>query len=251
MLVLLAEDNPVNQHLVARILEKRGHEVATTPDGQQAVEAAAQRRYDVVLMDVEMPVMNGFEAAALIREQENGRPRVPIVAMTAHITEGDRERCLAAGMDEYLAKPIRADELLRVIGDIEELISVEQPAAPARQAVFDRAAVMSYFNDDFELIGDAVESFLAAYPRFLSNIKDALAGDDAQQLERAAHTLKGSVANFHSAATDRAVIALEQCGHEGRMAEAIAALTALASAMAELKPALVALEKEMRNALAL
>jgi two-component system, sensor histidine kinase and response regulator len=249
--VLLAEDNPVNQHLVARILEKRGHEVAVTSDGRQAAEAAAEQRYDVVLMDIEMPVMDGFAATARIREQENGSPRVPVVAMTAHVTERDRERCFAAGMDDYLAKPIRADELLRVVGDIEAAISIARPAAPARQSVFDRAAVMLYFGDDCELIGDAVESFLAAYPRFLANIKDALAGDDARQLERAAHTLKGSVANFHSVATDAAATALEQCGHESRMVEAGAALTALEAAMTDLQPALIMLEKEMRNTLAL
>lgn len=252
MRVLLAEDNPVNQHLVARILEKRGHEVTITPDGQQAAYAAAQQRYDVVLMDVEMPVMNGLEATALIRRQESdGIPRIPIVAMTAYTAEGDRETCLAAGMDAYLAKPIRADELLRVVGDIESLISIAQPAVPAHQSVFDRAAVMAYFSDDYELIGDAVESFLAAYPRFLANIKEALANNDARQLERAAHTLKGSVANFHSAAADAAVIALERCGREARTVNAGAALAALETAMAELQPALVMLEKEMRGCLAL
>ena len=111
----------------------------------------------------------------------------------------------------------------------------------------DRTAVLECFGGDRELIADAVESFMAAYPRFLANIKQALAEDDARRLERAAHTLKGSVANFHSHAASAAASNLEQCGYQGRRADAGAALAALEAAMLESQPALWSLELDKRN----
>jgi two-component system sensor histidine kinase/response regulator len=110
--VLLAEDNPVNQRLATRLLEKRGHRDVVASNGRQALEALERASFDLVLMDVQMPEMDGFEATAAIREKEkaNGQ-HLPVIAVTAHAMKGDRERCLAAGMDGYLAKPIRQQEL--------------------------------------------------------------------------------------------------------------------------------------------
>jgi CheY-like chemotaxis protein len=114
--VLLAEDNLVNQRLAVRVLEKGGHTVEVAANGQQAVELFMRQRFDVVLMDVEMPDMNGFDATRVIRDSERPIGRhTPIVAMTAHALKGDRERCLAAGMDDYISKPIRGAELLQTI----------------------------------------------------------------------------------------------------------------------------------------
>ncbi len=114
--LLLVEDNPVNQKLAIRILEKAGHQLQVANNGREAVEAYQQGTFDVVLMDVQMPEMNGYEATAAIRElQQQGGPRVPIVAMTAHAMKGDRERCLEAGMDDYVSKPIQADLLLAMV----------------------------------------------------------------------------------------------------------------------------------------
>jgi two-component system sensor histidine kinase/response regulator len=114
--VLLAEDNAVNRALAARLLEKRGHTVVPVENGREALEAVEKQSYDLILMDVQMPEMDGFEATTAIRARESGTGRrIPIVAMTAHALKGDRERCLAAGMDDYISKPIRAQELLDVI----------------------------------------------------------------------------------------------------------------------------------------
>jgi CheY-like chemotaxis protein len=114
--VLVAEDNAVNQRLATRLLEKRGHRVTVTANGREAVEAQANQTFDLILMDVQMPEMDGFEATAAIREREkhNGT-HIPIVALTAHAMKGDRERCLIAGMDGYLSKPIRPQELDEVL----------------------------------------------------------------------------------------------------------------------------------------
>jgi CheY-like chemotaxis protein len=126
--VLLAEDNPVNQKLAARLLEKHGHRVTVTNNGREALAALDQENFDVVLMDVQMPEMDGFEATSAIRVREHSTGKhMPIVAMTAHAIRGDRERCLAAGMDGYIAKPIRARELI----DLLERFS----AAPANVEV--------------------------------------------------------------------------------------------------------------------
>ena len=110
--VLLVEDNAVNQRLASRLLEKRGHSVEVAGNGLEALEALEKESFDLVLMDVQMPVMDGFEATAAIRKKEGGSGiRVPIVALTAHAMKGDREKCLAGGMDRYLTKPIRPQEL--------------------------------------------------------------------------------------------------------------------------------------------
>ncbi len=114
--ILVAEDNPINQMLAVRILEKAGHSVAVAGNGEEALTAVAREPFDLVLMDVQMPVMDGFEATALLRQQERktGR-RLPVLAMTAHAMKGDRERCLKAGMDGYVAKPVQKQELFDAI----------------------------------------------------------------------------------------------------------------------------------------
>ena len=130
--ILLAEDAPVNQLLVRRLLEKAGHTVTVVETGAQAVEALARAHYDVVLMDIQMPEMDGFEATATIRARErNGHRRVPVIALTAHAMEGDRERCIAAGMDGYLSKPIRSDALFASLAEHVGPAAV-RPLAPAR-----------------------------------------------------------------------------------------------------------------------
>jgi CheY-like chemotaxis protein len=114
--ILLAEDNLVNQKVAVRFLEKKGHAVVVTGSGKDALDAWREQPFDLVLMDVQMPEMDGFEATAIIREQEkSGAKHIPIIAMTAHAMVGDRERCLAAGMDDYVSKPIKAANLFAAI----------------------------------------------------------------------------------------------------------------------------------------
>jgi CheY-like chemotaxis protein len=126
--ILVAEDNAVNQKLALRLLEKQGHSVVVAGDGKQALILLEQQTFDLILMDVQMPNMDGFEAAAAIRANEKERDHVPIVAVTAHAMKGDRERCLAAGMDAYISKPIRVAELNDVIQNLA-LSSAKIPVA--------------------------------------------------------------------------------------------------------------------------
>ena len=126
MRVLLAEDNPVNWMLTVRLLEKRGHSVALAGNGREALDLTEQRIFDVVLMDLEMPQMSGLEATAAIRKREQGTgTHLPIIAMTAHAMIGDRERCLAVGMDAYVSKPVRADELFAALDNVTLKQSVD------------------------------------------------------------------------------------------------------------------------------
>ena len=119
LVVLLAEDNIVNQRVATRLLEKEGHEVSIAANGHEALEAIAKRAFDLVLMDVQMPGMDGFEATRAIRAGERGLGgHLPIIAMTAHVIKGDRERCLDAGMDDYVSKPVRRDVLLATIDGV-------------------------------------------------------------------------------------------------------------------------------------
>jgi two-component system, sensor histidine kinase and response regulator len=129
--ILLAEDNAVNQKIACRVLEKQGYEVTVAADGHQALAALAEAEFDVVLMDVQMPEMDGFETTAAIRalERETGR-HLPIIAMTAHAMQGDRERCIAAGMDDYVSKPLKIQELIELLQKISDATHQEE-ASPA------------------------------------------------------------------------------------------------------------------------
>jgi CheY-like chemotaxis protein len=198
--ILLAEDNLVNQRLAVLLLKKLHHEVTVVDDGRKAVEATEQRQFDLVLMDVQMPVLDGFAAVAEIRERESRLGRhTSIVAMTAHALKGDRERCLAAGMDGYVSKPIHPQELYAVIeavlrnkGDV--VSSTHEPAEElAEPAVtIDWALALEHAGGDKALLREVVEVFLMESPKMLDEARAALAAEDFSRLRRAGHSLKGA-----------------------------------------------------------
>ena len=128
--ILLAEDNPINQKLAVRLIEKRGHTLVVASNGREALAALEEQAFDLVLMDVQMPEMDGFEATAAIRDREKTTGKhIPIIAMTAHAMKGDRERCLAAGMDSYISKPVNVEELFETIRSLGSNTSVAGPIA--------------------------------------------------------------------------------------------------------------------------
>jgi PAS domain S-box-containing protein len=221
--VLLAEDNPVNARLIQVTLEKHGHSVTTVGNGFEVVAAAAEGRFDIVLMDVQMPGMDGRGATTAIRSRELGTGRrLPIVALTAHAMQGDREACLAAGMDAYLSKPVRSSEVLQVV---EQLTGIGDatPAADANEPTdlaFDLDEALARVEGDHDLLRQLIDIFRMESPRMLSDIRDAVASDDAPGLERTAHRLRGSVASFSARAATQASLALEMMGREGNLTEA-------------------------------
>jgi CheY-like chemotaxis protein/HPt (histidine-containing phosphotransfer) domain-containing protein len=224
--ILLAEDNVVNQRLAASVLERRGHKVTIAANGREALAALERGTFNLVLMDVQLPEMGGLEAAAAIRERERGTPsHVPIVAMTAHAMKGDRERCLAAGMDEYLTKPLDSRQLCLTVEGLAAG-AVAPPAVPAGPAVSDR--VLARVGGDRELLAEISRLFVDDAPRHLDRIRQALAVRDGEALRRAAHGLKGAAANFDATGVVDAARALEEIGRTAQFDEQDAAWQALA-----------------------
>jgi signal transduction histidine kinase/CheY-like chemotaxis protein/HPt (histidine-containing phosphotransfer) domain-containing protein len=216
--ILLAEDNPVNQKLAVKLLEKQGHTVRVADNGRLAVEAWRQGGHDFVLMDMMMPEMDGLEATRRIREEEQTRGgRIPIIAMTANAMQGDRERCLDAGMDGYVSKPVKPEvlyqEIERVLGASATATNkapVTTPAADAEELpIYDRADALSRIADDEELLATLIDMFVADAPNYLTEIDVALEARDWNRLTRAAHTLKGVLATFSARRGETAAKALE------------------------------------------
>jgi CheY-like chemotaxis protein/signal transduction histidine kinase len=221
--VLVAEDNHVNQLVIRRLLERLGHTVALCEDGRAAVAAVEAERPDLVLMDVQMPGMDGLAAAAAIRAREATQPgsaRLPIVAVTAFAMPGDRERCLAAGMDDYLTKPIRRDELAAFLTTVAAATAHPAAAAvpgAAPAPAFDEAAVLAYTGGDREARRELLEIYLEDGPAHLQALREAVAGPDPAALMRAAHSLGGGLRMLGAPAATSLVIQLEALGHAGRL----------------------------------
>jgi PAS domain S-box-containing protein len=198
--VLVAEDNQVNQLVATRIFEKLGHQATVVSNGREAFVAFQAGKFDLIAMDVQMPEMDGLDATSAIRAWEKtGGTHTPIIAMTAHAMKGDRERCLAAGMDGYTSKPIRIGELEHAIAQlISPPNSAKVPVSEADQAdgAIDHTALLAGVDGDRRVLRELVRLFLADCPRSLAEIKEAIRRGDAGALGRAAHALKGSVGNF-------------------------------------------------------
>jgi signal transduction histidine kinase/CheY-like chemotaxis protein/HPt (histidine-containing phosphotransfer) domain-containing protein len=238
--ILLAEDNAVNQQLVLRLLEKRGHVVTIANDGQQALALLQHAKFDLALMDVQMPVMDGLETTATIRKQEaTSGNHLPIIAMTAHALQGDRDRCLAAGMDAYLSKPIQAAQLTELVERMTSPGSREKVVASTAAAVFDRAEALNRLQGDEGLLEELVGLFLKDSPEQLANIRRSIEHRDFTGLERGAHSLKGSVANLGAHRAFDIAFELEKTARGGEVAECSRLSTALETEMENLKPELL------------
>jgi CheY-like chemotaxis protein len=248
--VLVADDSPVNLKLVVRLLEKRGHTTVAVSNGKEALEAFDKGKFDLILMDIQMPEMDGFEAMAAIRERERTTGKhVPVVAMTAHAMKGDRERCLKAGMDRYIAKPIRAGEMLDTIERVVQgsRWGIDRGRVALKEIAVDVInwdAAVNQMEGDVDLLKEIADMFLEESPGLLDRMRQAAAQGDCKTLERAAHTIKGSVSNFAAKSAVEAAQRLEQIGREGDLSQADEAYQALEQEIERLKPALVALGRE-------
>jgi CheY-like chemotaxis protein/HPt (histidine-containing phosphotransfer) domain-containing protein len=206
--VLLAEDSIINQKLAVALLEKHHHHVTVVSNGKDAIHALANSEFDVVLMDVQMPEMDGLEATAVIRMQERKTGgHIPIIAMTAHAMQGDREDCLAAGMDGYLSKPIRPGQLYEALQSLPRLEDAFSPQPlpsptpppvtdlplPAHEDLIDWSLAMRHVGQDRELLLELMQMYVEEGPKVINQIRQALQTQDKSLLLRAAHTLKGTL----------------------------------------------------------
>lgn len=251
--VLLAEDNVVNQKLAELLLEKHEHHVTVVSDGQSAVDATANREFDLILMDVQMPIMDGFTATAAIRERERGLgKRTPIIAMTAHAMEGDRQRCLDTGMDGYVAKPIHSrllfEEITQVMGadsDREHSsLADETASAEADTGIIDWEAALRQTGDDESLLHKLVAIFLDEGDMMLERVREAVASGDAIGLKYAAHSLKGALGYFSATTAHDLAYGLEQSAESGDLATAPELFEQLAEIYRQIKPDLVSFREQ-------
>jgi CheY-like chemotaxis protein len=235
--ILLAEDGLVNQKVAVGLLELRGHQVVVANHGKEALAALEQQSFDVVLMDVQMPEMDGLEAARAIRQKEKTTgAHVPIIAMTAHAMKGDREECLEAGMDGYISKPIQAETLY---AGVELYPRSPQPTSePLADTVLDWAAALSRVAGRQELLRQLAHLFVKECPKSMAEIRQAITAADAPRLRRAAHTLKGSADCFAAKPIVTAAFRLELMGRDGDLSHAEEALLALEKEVDRLLPLL-------------
>ncbi len=284
--ILLAEDNVINQTLAIRLLETRGHRVSLATNGKEAVAAFKKGNFDLILMDVQMPEMDGYEATGHIRQWEQRAtsnqqratsnqqratsneqratsnqqratsnqqpaPRIPIVAMTAHAMQGDREKCLASGMDDYVSKPIKPQVLFDVIRkrthELKEKKAAQQApglkaAQPLSPEAFDLEKTMETVLGDRGLFQEIAAVFLEELPGHLASIRAGIADRDAEALNRAAHSLKGSAGNFGADQAYAAAYHLEKLGKNGELDKS-------ADGLAKLEEALSVLAAEMKTVL--
>ena len=250
--ILLAEDNPINQRLALALLERRGHRVVIAANGQEALDALAGAEFDLVLMDMQMPVMDGIEATQRIREQEReqnrevahttGSRHLPIVAMTANAMQGDRERCLASGMDGYVSKPVKPEELFAEIAlalgtDVNALASsTEDLQLPltAETQIYNRAEVLERIGGDEELFQTLAGMFVTDSENYCHALEAAMAAADAPTLQREAHTIKGLLATFSENAGATLAQQLEDLAKQGALEGAEALTAALLMAVKRL-----------------
>jgi two-component system, sensor histidine kinase and response regulator len=231
--ILLTEDNVVNQKLAVLLLERRGHSVTVAGNGNEALAAFQKQSFDVCLMDIQMPGLNGLETTAAIRSRENGTSRhLPIIAMTAHAIKGDREICLRSGMDAYLSKPVRADELFQAIESLVVASSAQSSAvlsSPVKDTPFDEREFLARMDGSHEVCVQIAETFLVECPKLMSGLGGALRRKDAPEVASAAHALKGAIANFTGCTAFHSVVRLEQLAKEADLQLAAEALKQLES----------------------
>jgi two-component system, sensor histidine kinase and response regulator len=212
--ILLAEDNFINREVTVKMLEKSGHMLTVVENGQDALSAFQQHSFDLILMDIQMPLMDGCQATKAIREMEKcAEKRVPIIALTAHAMQGDKEKFLESGMDAYISKPVRANELSKIIDSVlrhEKTLPELRTKPHATHGVIDRTELLDRVGGDMGLLRRMVDVFVKEYPKRLSEIGKAVEVGDAARLEKAAHTLHGTLASFAAAAAKNAARKLEE-----------------------------------------
>jgi CheY-like chemotaxis protein/HPt (histidine-containing phosphotransfer) domain-containing protein len=245
--ILLAEDNRTNQTVATHMLQKMGHATVVAGNGKEALLLLTTHRFDLVLMDIQMPEMDGLTATRKIRESERETQKhLPIIAMTAHAMKGDRERCIEAGMDGYVSKPISSKEvaeaiasILRVQGESTPVIGLEVkppdstlPTAP--RIVWNMGETLERLGGDEKLFHEVIEIFLDDVPKHLASLGRAVAAGDAEAVEEAAHILKGELGYLGISEVSQMARALEEIGRNSDLRFAAGLYATFASELSEL-----------------
>ncbi len=252
--ILVVDDVELNREILRITLEKQGHQIVTAENGQEAVDNFSQNRFDIIFMDMQMPVMDGYKAVQEIRriEQESGAPKTPIVAMTAYSMQGDREKCLNAGMDSYLSKPARPNEIIATLrrllaassGHLPQDSASNHTVLPVKPTTSeDETSLPAYDKSDlFERLGgkkEHVERFVTMFIKnvtgYMELLKSAIASSDQEQTRIQAHTIKGAAANISAKRMQRSAAAMEDHAKNARMDEAATLLHQLNDEFIEFK----------------
>ena len=250
---LVAEDNAVNRLVALRLLERAGYAVKAVMNGREAVEALDRGTYDVVLMDIQMPEMDGLEATVVIRERERERGgHVPIVALTAHAMKGDQDRCLSAGMDAYVTKPLNPEDLFATLDRVLRAAAQGAPASQAAETESEadsaQEPLIDLACDDQALCAEIAGRYLKLAPERVAEIRAALGGDDRLALERAAHRMRLSLGTLGAMRAGAAAKRLEQIARSAEHAELSVALGALEAELARIEPELTDMAQRRRAA---
>jgi two-component system sensor histidine kinase/response regulator len=251
--VLVADDTPANRRMIARVLQERGHRVTVVSDGRAALDRFVGDKFDVVLMDLQMPRMDGYQASAAIREFERtGQTHTPIIALTAEVWDAQRDQAWAAGVDAFLAKPLDVGRLVELVETAVQLagagdrgvgegtdrdVPAEVKAAPLETSL-DVAGVMRRLGGDLGLLQEFIRVFDEDAPGLVCAIQRGVAQGDAVAVQRAAHSLRGLAANFGARAAVEAATQLETLAHGGAVSEAASAAQRMADETARLQAAL-------------
>jgi two-component system, sensor histidine kinase and response regulator len=219
--LLLVEDNPVNRQFALAVLKSVGAVITVAVDGSEAVRLASEAEFDLILMDCQMPVMDGYEATRRIRA---AGITTPVIALTANAMEGDRDRCAAAGMDDYLAKPIRPDTLRAAVAAKVRRVA---PQSLEAEVGVDAAEITARIGGDAELLADISRLFVTHSPEMVRALHAAAAAGNGPALASAAHALKGSIGNFTQGRPFEVARALEKTAEGGDVAAAAAGIPEL------------------------
>jgi PAS domain S-box-containing protein len=235
--ILLAEDNEINQKLALRLLQKAGYSVDLVETGRQALEAVKHKDYRLVLMDVQMPVMDGFEATKAIRSLPDKTGKVPIVAMTAHVMTGDKEMCIQVGMNDYLSKPLNVDEVMTVIrkyvnqtvSDTDEEKTKETETKAGEEPLYNLTLALPRFGDDRKTFYEFFGAFITHLKKSTAELEDAIFRMDATRVNYLSHTIKGAAANFEISSIRDTAQELETRSKSGDLDDATTYLTRIKS----------------------
>ena len=246
--ILLVEDNPINQLLTQRLIDKRGDTLVVAGSGREALALLEKQAFDLILMDIQMPEMSGIEVTAAIREKEKGTgQRIPIIATTASAMKEDKDRCLEVGMDAYLAKPIDKNalfEAMEMLVDNTQPVENESNRVRPTNPVFDPAVALESLDGDFDLLREIVGISLTQFGKHMQAVRDGVAREDGKLLERSAHAVRGTAGNLLAAGVINAAARMEEMGQSAVFTGSREGLQCLEEELAKLQIALETFEKE-------